>query len=243
MSSIAERVAAGAAVLDRHRPGWHRQIDLACLDARRDDYLDVLSQLYGDFEHGASALYEAANGSGAADVWGLTSPTSCWARDYGFDIDTPAWDVLGAYAELADQWRAEIARRQQANQAPAAATQPEAEALRRLAEAINSAYQRGQSTISAAPVDVAGVPGLNLYNHTSPRGPQPLDTVWHVGPGEPLPSGDGRRATAACLVWGPAYNWSAPATDIHAAASHIVQTAGCWPDRAADHPEPPREVG
>ncbi len=231
MSSIAERVAAGAAVLDRHRPGWHRQIDLACLDARRDDYLDVLSQLYGDFEHGASALYEAANGSGAADVWGLTSPTSCWARDYGFDIDTPAWDVLGAYAELADQWRAEIARRQQADEAPGTAT--ETEALQRLAEAINAAYQRGRSTISATLVDVPGAPTVNLF---APDRHFPIDSVWHVGAGEPLPNGDG-HATAACFVWGPAYNWSAPTADITAAAVHVAQTAGRWPDREADGPE------
>jgi hypothetical protein len=243
MSGIAERVAAGAALLDQHRPGWHRQVDLACLDARRDDYLDVLSQLYGDFEQGVGVLCEAEAGSATADVWGLTSPTNCWARDHGFDIDTPVWDVIGAYAELADQWRAEIARRQQADEAPAAATQNEAEALRRLAEAINAAYQHGQSTISAAPVDVAGVPGLNLYDHASPRGPQPLDTVWHVGAGEPLPGGDDYAyATAACFVWGPAYNWSAPTADIHAAAVHVAQTAGRWPNHDADSPVPPEGI-
>jgi hypothetical protein len=240
MSSIAERVAAGAAVLDQYRPGWHHQIDLACLDARRDDYLDVLSQLYGDFEQGAAALYEAATGSAAADVWGLTSPTNSWARDHGFDVDRPVWDVLGAYAELADQWRAEIARRQQADKAPAAA-ETETEALRRLAEAINAAYQRGQSAISAAPVDVASVPGLNLYDHASPRGPQPLDTVWHVGAGEPLPGGDD-HAMAACFVWGPAYNWSAPTADITTAAAVVAQTAGRWPNHDADRPVPPEDA-
>ncbi len=241
MSGIAERVAAGAAVLDRHRPGWHRQIDLACLDARRDDYLDVLSQLYGDVEQGVGALYQAATGSAATDVWGLTSPTNCWARDHGFDIDTPVWDVVGAYAELADQWRAEIARRQQADEAPAAATETEAEALRRLAEAINAAYHHGQSTISAAPVDVAGVPGLNLWDRAHPGRHYPIDTVWHVGAGGPLPSRDG-HATAACFVWGPAYNWSAPAADVHAAAGRVVQTAGRGPDHDADSPVPPEDA-
>lgn len=242
MSGIAERVAAGAAVLDQHRPGWHRQIDLARLDARKDDYVDVLSQLYGDFEHGAGTLYEAATGSAAADIWGLTSPTNCWAREHGFDIDTPVWDLIGAYAELAEGWRAEIARRQQADEAPAAATETEAQALRRLAEAINAAYQRGQSTISAAPIDVAAVPGLNLYDHAGLGGPQPIDTVWLVGADEPLPSGDG-HATAACFVWGPAYNWSAPTADAEAAAVHVAQTAGRWPDRDADGPEAGGAVG
>jgi hypothetical protein len=241
MSSVAERVAAGAAVLDRHRPGWHRQIDLACLDARRDDYVDVLSQLYGDdYEHAISVLYQAEASATALGAWGLTPAARSWVRDRGFDIDTPVWDVLGAYAELADQWRAEIARRQQADEAPGAA-EPEAEALRRLAEAINAAHRRGQSTISTAPVDVAGVPGLNLYDHAGPRGPQPLDTVWHVGAGEALPGGGG-HATAACFVWGPAYDWSAPTADLQAAAVHVAQTAGRWPDRGADGPVPPEDA-
>jgi hypothetical protein len=239
MSSIAERVAAGAAVLDQYRPGWHRQIDLACLDARAADYVDVLSQLYGDdYEHAISVLCEAEAGSAGADVWGLTSPAKSWARDHGFDTDTPVWDVIGAYAELADQWRAVIARRQQADKAPAAA-ETEAEALRRLAEAINAAYQRGQSTISATLVDVPGAPTVNLF---APDRHFPIDSVWHVGAGEPLPSGDG-YAVAACFVWGPAYNWSAPTADAQAAAVHVAQTAGRWPDRDADGPEPGGAVG
>lgn len=240
MSGIAERVAAGAAVLDRYRPGWHRQIDLACLNARARDYVDVLSQLYGgDYEHAISVLYEAEAGSAAADVWGLTSPAKSWARDHGFDIDTPVWDVIGAYAELADQWRAEIAGRQQGDEAPGAA-ETEAEALRRLAEAINAAYRRGQSAISAAPVDVAGVPGLNLRDRAHPGRHYPIDTVWHVGAGEPLPSGG--FATAACFVWGPAHNWSAPTADVQAAAVHVAQTAGRWPDRDADSPVLPEDI-
>lgn len=114
-------------------------------------------------------------------------------------------------------------------------------ALRRLAEAINTAYQRGQSTISAAPVDLAGVPALNLWERARPGRHYPIDTVWHVEAGEPLP-GDGRPATVACFVWGPAYNWSAPAADVAAAAARVATTAGRWPDDA-DNPDLGGEVG
>lgn len=115
MSGVTGRVARGAALLDQHRPGWWRQVDLARLDARRDDYLDVLSQLYGHLEAGAGALYEEATGA----AWSPIPPTNQWAVDHGFDIDSPVWDVIGAYAELADQWHAEIVERRQADGGPA----------------------------------------------------------------------------------------------------------------------------
>ena len=107
--------------------------------------------------------------------------------------------------------------------------------LRRLADTINTRYRRGHLTISAAPVDLAGAAGVNLFDHAGPGRPRPLDTVWHVEAGQPLPSGTGRARTAV-FVWGPAYNWTAPTSDIPGAAAAVARTAGCWPGQS----RPPR---
>jgi hypothetical protein len=55
VSSIAERVAAGAAFLDEHEPGWWKRIDLPSLDL--SDCEDcVLGQLLGCYEDGLTEL-------------------------------------------------------------------------------------------------------------------------------------------------------------------------------------------
>jgi hypothetical protein len=60
-AELAVRAAAGAALLDRHRPGWARRIDLDRLDlASAED--DVLGQLDGSFEEGLDALLDAEEG-------------------------------------------------------------------------------------------------------------------------------------------------------------------------------------
>jgi hypothetical protein len=111
--------------------------------------------------------------------------------------------------------------------------------LRQLADTINSGYRRGHLTISAAPVDLAGVPGVNLFDHTGRGRPRPLDTVWHVAAGQPVPSGTGRTRTAL-FVWGPAYNWTAPTSDIPSAVTAVARTAGCWPGQTRP---PARQAG
>ena len=115
-------VARGAALLDQRQPGWHRQVGLHRLDARRDDYLDVLTELYGDdYQHAITILYQPEPGATTLGAWGsLTPAATAWAVSHGFDIDPPVRDVLGAYAELADAWRAQIAKRLHAEAEPAA---------------------------------------------------------------------------------------------------------------------------
>ncbi len=115
-------VARGAALLDQHQPGWHRQINLHRLDARRDDHLDVLIQLSGDdYQHAISSLYQPETGATVLGAWGsLTPAATLWAVGHGFDINTPVRDVIGADAELAGAWRAEITRRLRAEAGPAA---------------------------------------------------------------------------------------------------------------------------
>jgi hypothetical protein len=91
-ASIAERVAAGAALLDERVPGWHDAIDVDRLDIDSPTQC-VLGQLYGDYLAGEDALSELA------DSWSS-------AVSYGFverDVDGD---------ELTDAWRALIEQRQ-----------------------------------------------------------------------------------------------------------------------------------
>jgi hypothetical protein len=240
MRALAERAARGAALLDQRWPGWADAIDPRRLDlASAED--DVLGQLYGSFDEGLGELVMLDANPGA---WA----DSDWAPTYGFDLpaEIGSDQEPAGYADLIRCWRSEIARRQH----PGRAVQPmtETAALRQLAEVINRRYQRvryqhGETKISAAPVDVAGVPGVNLFDHSGSGRPRPVDTVWHVAAGEPLPGSDGRRAAAGCFVWGPSYNWSAPTADVEAAADQVLGRAGRWPDQPSTTTETQAEGG
>jgi hypothetical protein len=96
---LADRVTAGAAVLDRLRPGWFDQVDPDQLDMAME-YDDVLGQLYGHYALGLETLVQA---SPEPRPW-----PSVWAVDHGFDL--LAYDNAG-YAELTACWRAEIVGR------------------------------------------------------------------------------------------------------------------------------------
>jgi hypothetical protein len=87
---IPQRVAAGAALLDRHEPRWWRQVDPARLDLADPD-LDVLGQLYGQFEIGLAVL-------------GEPDPVAC-----GFDLDSSEADT--DYPLLTGAWRQAIQQR------------------------------------------------------------------------------------------------------------------------------------
>jgi hypothetical protein len=96
---LADRVAAGAAVLDRLRPGWAGQVDPDQLDMTAE-HDDLLGQLYGHYAIGLEALTQA-------DPNQQTWP-SMWAVNHGFDL--LAYDT-GDYAELTGCWRALILAR------------------------------------------------------------------------------------------------------------------------------------
>ena len=85
-------VAAGAAVLDAHRPGWRAQVDVSILDME-DDTFCVLGQLYGTYGLGVVALCPS-------------DADNCnkWAHDHGF-LDR--WDAR-ADKRLQPAWKAEI---------------------------------------------------------------------------------------------------------------------------------------
>jgi hypothetical protein len=94
---IGVRVAAGAGLLDRHEPRWWRQVDPARLDLA-DPAVDVLGQLYGQFEVGLAVL-------------GEPDPVAC-----GFDLD--ASDADADYPALTAAWQQAVWHRRAAGQEP-----------------------------------------------------------------------------------------------------------------------------
>jgi hypothetical protein len=100
---IPQRVAAGAALLDRHEPRWWRQVDPDRLDLA-DPALDVLGQLYGQFEVGLAILGEPDPVAG------------------GFDLD--ASDADADYPALTAAWQQAIRQRRAADAPGAAAPGP-----------------------------------------------------------------------------------------------------------------------
>jgi hypothetical protein len=91
---VAGRVAAGAARLDKHEPGWADRIDLDQLDLSSDCRC-VLGQLHGDYGDGLAALC-IEFGTGAS-------------RELGFNYAVGDPDDLTA--ELTAAWRELISRR------------------------------------------------------------------------------------------------------------------------------------
>jgi hypothetical protein len=101
MTTIDDRVAAGAAWLDANRPGWWQRINLDTLDLG-DPCRCVLGQEYGDFADGPEELVDdtksvVANGFDALDFW--------------FVNDRTPRDVLTELADLTAAWRALITAR------------------------------------------------------------------------------------------------------------------------------------
>lgn len=102
--TLADRVARGAALLDRTDPGWHDRVDLSKLAISHAPRC-VLDQLEDAF---LAAAEERVKTEGEPD-W------VPWAIALGFTaLPTPAWDP--AWAALDDLWIAEIALR--GNSAP-----------------------------------------------------------------------------------------------------------------------------
>lgn len=87
-TDIDERVQRGAALLDQVRPGWHTRIDITRLNLGSCDRC-VLGQEYGDFTHGALALF--------------TDPGDVIA--YGFDGDGEHTELTLAWLDLINERR------------------------------------------------------------------------------------------------------------------------------------------
>jgi hypothetical protein len=102
---LSERVAAGATLLDRERPGWWNEIDLDRLDLD-DCRRCTLGQIYGASDEGYSGF---GYGMGLRRL-NLTfldddddsEPPPIAPALYGFTIDTR--EYRGAAAAEADAW-------------------------------------------------------------------------------------------------------------------------------------------
>jgi hypothetical protein len=98
----AESVRRGAALLDRARPDWAREVDTSRLDMA-DETADILAQLFGDYRTG---------------FWIVTRPLSAlqlWTTwEFGFGLRED-WQQLAndlrraeGWEELTGLWRSEI---------------------------------------------------------------------------------------------------------------------------------------
>jgi hypothetical protein len=99
-TAIAERVAAGAAWLDEHRPGWVDRINLDTLDLS-DTCKCVLGQEYGRFVLGDDLILDEGSES----------------HLLGFDVDELRQDGQYAgkqYAALTAAWRELVLARREA---------------------------------------------------------------------------------------------------------------------------------
>ena len=100
--TAAERVARGAQLLDRERPGWAYKIDLARLDLA-DDCHCVIGQLWG----GKAADYPWSAGTSALGLDKVRQQAHGFETDPGLAYE----GRMAAYAELTALWIAEIRRR------------------------------------------------------------------------------------------------------------------------------------
>lgn len=110
---MTARVKRGARLLDRHRPGWEREINLRRLGLLEND---VLSQLYGDQMRAMEALgFGSVRDQLDNNYAELPSSTfrSGDLADYGFaafrEDGGGEWRV--AYQELRRLWRTEAKTR------------------------------------------------------------------------------------------------------------------------------------
>jgi hypothetical protein len=124
MSTITERVAAGAAWLDANRPGWVERIDLDTLDLG-DPCRCVLGQDFAADSQGYTSGFDA--GLVAVTDGGLTEDGYRHAADAGFyavadlsdnDDDDDGFRMNKEYRELTDAWRALIRERRAARREP-----------------------------------------------------------------------------------------------------------------------------
>lgn len=117
MSTVAERVERGAALLDEKRPGWWQEIDLGTLDIRSTCgcILGQIGSLLGDDGY----LTRFSTG---LDAVRLEVPQ---ARDYGFEWDVDYGDATESEidrlidaecARLTEAWRDLIQRRRESAQ-------------------------------------------------------------------------------------------------------------------------------
>ena len=115
MSTIAERVAAGAAFLDEHDPDWWRAdaaraIDLGSLDLGEPEHC-VLGQRcpLESPEHSAWWAQECALLGLPENV--TVARVSHWSDDHGFSLGDPSCEHEYLWSDLTAEWKRVITER------------------------------------------------------------------------------------------------------------------------------------
>lgn len=103
MTTIAERVEAGARWLDANRPGWVQRINLDTLDIT-DPCGCIIGQVYGDYWRGPDELFTVTDVEERVAAWCADEP----ARDLGFNGEGQYDELEGAWRELILARRAEV---------------------------------------------------------------------------------------------------------------------------------------
>lgn len=105
MSTVAERVAAGAAFLDEHDPGWDQRIDLDSLDLDHTCKC-ILGQAFADETEWHNRCYDSGYDY-AVNRFDLLRG----GADFGFDTS----DDYEPYGPLAAGWKRLITARREAS--------------------------------------------------------------------------------------------------------------------------------
>lgn len=107
VSTIAERVTAGAAWLDATRPGWDQLVDLGRLDMQ-SACLCVLGQVFAAAADDAGYIY----GFDYAARMLLEGNDDAFASGFTCDYSLPSWPEREAdFGALDGAWRELISRR------------------------------------------------------------------------------------------------------------------------------------
>jgi hypothetical protein len=115
MFQATKRVRRGSELLDRHRPGWEREVDTEQLDLG-DTAHCLLGQLYGDYQSGCDAIglgrFDERATHGFNVYWPWQAPILLLiARLIGLD-----WTLqLREFRALHNAWLAEIRARRHAD--------------------------------------------------------------------------------------------------------------------------------
>lgn len=114
LPTLAERVAAGAALLDAHIPGWAGLVNLATL--RLESCHDcVMGQLYGYYGKGVDRLFAIAGADVFIDParFGFVSPDIGDVTELGYRAGLFTYQIEYYYNDLREVWTAEILKRRE----------------------------------------------------------------------------------------------------------------------------------
>lgn len=106
MNTVADRVKAGAILLDGIKPGWFKNIDVFSLDLSTCEDC-ILGQLFGDYDGFREVLFPLQEGESTQKHADRTYPFMV-SRGFCGDIHIPYDKYWGYFDELKKAWINEI---------------------------------------------------------------------------------------------------------------------------------------